>query len=119
MISEARKRELFDVVKSINKNKLVQLTKERLPQIKKDHIHSVINILFDQLENDLIKDKKLIIGNFFHFSLSTIAPKRARNYYTGEIIITKPFNKVKLVLDKKFAKKLIKYLDVDSYLKSK
>lgn len=110
---------LFNVIKSVNKNKLVELTKKRIPQIRRDHISSVINILFDQLEEDLIKDKKINIGNFFDFSLKTMPPKRARNYYTNEIIITKPFNKIKLILSKKFTKKLMKYIDVDCYLNDK
>ena len=119
MMSKDEQDYFYNVSKHINKTILLDLVKQRLPQIKKTHISSIINILFDQLEEDLIKDKKIIIGNFIEFNLKTMPHKRARSYYTGEIIITKPFNKLKLILGKKFTRKLIKYLDVDTYLSDK
>jgi nucleoid DNA-binding protein len=119
MVTRERDNYFFNVLKSLNKPRLIDLVKQRLPKIKRSHISSVVNILFERLEEDLVKEKQIIIGNFLEFNLKTMPPKKARNYYTGEIITTKPFNKVKAILNKRFAKKLIKYLDVDSYLEEK
>jgi nucleoid DNA-binding protein len=105
----------YETFKSINKTILIQLVKNKIPHIRRNHIDSIIQILIDQLEEDLFKFKTIKIGNFIEFNLHRMREKRGRSYYTGEIITTKPFNTVKVVMDNKFSKKLIKYFDVESY----
>lgn len=103
---------MYKEIKSINKEKLISIISERLPNISSNHIKSVVAFLADQLEQDLLKNKTIEIGNFCNINLYLAGGRRARNYYTGEIIITKPFNKIKVIINKKLREKLKEFVDV-------
>jgi nucleoid DNA-binding protein len=114
-----REEDFYREFKSISKTKLIDLVSKRLPQIKKNHVYSVTQVFFEQFEKDLFKNKMIEIGNFIKFNLHRMKEKSGRNYYTGEIITTKPFNTIKISLNSKLNKKLLQYLDLDFLKKDK
>ena len=77
------------------------------------------NILFDFLLKKILNDKKIEISNFMTIKLNKIKERKARNYYTGDLIITKPYNKIFFILSKKLSKKIMKHADIESYFKEK
>lgn len=104
----------YDNYKSINKEMLIFLVKKRT-KIEKDHVKAVINFFLNQLEEDLFKSKTISINNFIEFNLRRMPAKRGRNYYTGEIVPTKPFNTMKVSINSRLNKKLMKYFDAKAY----
>ncbi len=112
-----RHNDFYNQYKSINKAKLVDLIKQKLPQVRKEHIYDITHIFLDQMQEDLLEDKSIEIGNFLKFSLHRMPEKKGRNYYTGEIVSTKPFNIVKISLNNKLSKKLMQHFDTESYFK--
>lgn len=114
MIKKKREEFFYKNCKSINKCKLVDLVNKKLPQVKRKHVNDIIHIFFEQIQNDLFKDKIIEIGNFIKFSLHRMPEKKGRSYYTGEIITTKAFNKLQVSLNSRLSKKLMKYFDTSS-----
>lgn len=112
-------KELYELYGSINKSKLSSLVAKNTKSIDKVHVDSVVNILFDYLFKRLIQDKDLQINNFLTIKLKKMPSKKSRNYYTGEVINTKPYNRIYYILSKKFAKKIMKHADIELYLKEK
>lgn len=112
-------KEIFDLYGSINKSKLSSLVANKSKNIEKVHVDSVVNILFDYLFQKLVQDKKIQISNFLTFKFKKIGSRRARHYYTGELIYTKPYNRIYYILSKKFARKIMKHADIESYFKEK
>lgn len=110
-----RDNDFYKEFKSINKNKLIDLVKKKLPQIKRDSIHDITQLFLDTMQEDLLDSKNIEIGNFIKFSLHRMPEKLGRNYYTGEIITTKPFNVIKVSLNNRLSKKLMKHFDVDLF----
>ncbi len=111
-----RDNDFYREFKSINKNKLIDLVKKKLPQVKRDCIHDITQLFLETMEEDLLESKSVEIGNFVKFSLHRMPEKRGRNYYTGEIITTKPFNLIKVSLNDRLGKKLMKHFDAEAHL---
>lgn len=107
----------YEKYKSINKKELINLTARKC-KIKKDHVKAVVVLFLQQMEDDLFKTKSVSINNFIEFNLRRMPAKRGRNYYTGEIVPTKPFNIMKISLDGKLNKKLMDYCDPATYYAS-
>lgn len=101
--------------KSINKNMLIDLVKNKNKNIEKNHIKSVINLFLLQLEDDLFKKKSILVSNFLEFNLRRMPAKRGRNYYTGEIVPTKAFNIMKISINSNLNKRLMKYCNPSEY----
>lgn len=108
-------KDYYNYYKSVNKEMLTVFTKKKLPNIKYNHVKAVIDLMISQLEDDLFLDKKIIISNFMEISLSRMPPKRGKNYYTGETIQTKGFNRMKFALNRKLNRFLMKHIDAEAY----
>lgn len=109
----------YQLTGSVDKKKLVRFVKEKTQNIERKHVVSVINILFDYALDQLFKEKEISITNFINIILKKNKSHRARNYYTGEIILTKPYNKIYYSLNKKFTKKVMKHADTEAYFREK
>lgn len=105
---------LYHNLKSVNKRQLTVLTKKKLKNIDKKHVHSVINIFFDILNEQMLEDRELAFKNFLQFKMVSMPAKRALNYYTGQMGMSKPYNKICVKIDKKFNKVMLKNLDLES-----
>lgn len=107
---------LYFELKSLNKRQLSTLVNRRLKNINYKHVNSIINIFFDTLNEEILENKKILIDNFIDINLHTMPEKRAMNYYTGEMGVSKPYNKIAISLNSKFLKLLMKHIDVNAYL---
>jgi nucleoid DNA-binding protein len=102
--------------RSINKRKLSLIVNSKIKNISENHIKSVINLLIDEFSKQLIEKKELEIKNFLNFKLFRMPAKRAMNYYTGQMGMSKPYNKMQTTLNKKLAGFILKKIDPQKYI---
>lgn len=111
---------MYEELKSLDKRVLWELTKKKLDDkgynIRSSSVTAIVNIFLDVMNKEIINNKIINIGNFIEFKLVEIPPRRARNYYTGEMGITKPYNRLYVSLSSKLNKILLKKLDMEKYL---
>lgn len=77
------------------------------------HVKSVVNILFSELLNDLIKGKKIKIYNFGTLSLVDLAPKNYFDIWRQKMMLSKKYKKMSFVLFPKIRNFICDHLDLD------
>ena len=106
---------MYHDFKSLNKRQLRIITKQKIKDTSLDHVIAVVNLLVDELNKKIMEDKLIEIKNFITFKLFRMPEKKAYNYYTGEVGISKPYNKLSVILDKKMCALLSKNMDISKY----
>lgn len=99
---------------SIDKKKLVKSVYDSLnKKYNKQHVLSVITILFDELIKDLLSGKKIYINNFGEFSTVKTKPRRHMNIVSKQISISTGSTILKFNLNKRVARFLKNKLNID------
>ena len=103
---------------NINKRSLWrQVNKKINKKINSNHVYAVINILFEEIINDLINNKPIIIDNFFTMKLSEESFKKHYNIVLKKISVCKNKRKINIKISPKLKTKLIHFLDIDETIK--
>lgn len=76
--------------------------------IHKYHIISIINIFLEEMVIEIKNGGKVKIGNFATFALSVLKPRRMRDIISGKMIVSKTVRAMRIKLDNRLKKVLIK-----------
>lgn len=91
----------------MNKKQIIkEIHKELLGKISYLDIFSVVNILVDELKQELISGKSILIPNFSKLEIKSFEPKRIKNVRNNRLQKTKPYRSLRM----KLSKNIIKYL---------
>ena len=66
------------------KSELVQVLKEKLPELQQRDVELAVNCILAQMSNAIIKGERIEVRGFGSFDLRPRAPRIGRNPKTGE-----------------------------------
>jgi nucleoid DNA-binding protein len=99
--------------KNVDKRMLSRIVAEKFRgKIKFLHVMSVVNILFEELFRELLKNKFVIIGNFGSFIFKLLPPRRHYKVNSKQIVVSEGKQIIRFELDKKIHQILKDNLDV-------
>lgn len=98
--------------KLIEKSFISDYIFNKIKIIPKLHIVGVLNILYDELDQEFRAGKKVRIGNFGFFIVKKQAPRPFINVATGIKAMSKGNKNLKFILFQVFKKILTKNLDI-------
>jgi nucleoid DNA-binding protein len=89
------------------------LHKKLKQDIAKHHIEAVLSILLDEISNELKRGGAIVIKNFGRLFLKTMKPREHHNVVSGERVVSPGKRVLRLRLEEKIRKYLLKRLDID------
>lgn len=101
--------------RSIDKKKLWKYVNLKLNRsIHHLHVFAVIDILFEEIQNDLKNEKEIIIDNFGILFLKKLKPRRFFDI-TKRMVVDSPnsYNIIRFNLLNSFKKRITKLLDIE------
>ena len=84
----------------IDKKTLINEISDRMPGVEKDDIHSVLDILVDEIQGYLWEGNLISLSNFGQFSVRRFPSRSFRNVRTGEIQETGEYSRFKFKLSR-------------------
>ena len=81
------------------------------------HVRSIINILFEEMQKDLISGKKIRIFNFGTLILKEMRPRYHHNLKLKKFVWSSGLKNLKMYVSKQIRKKLCECLEIDTKIK--
>lgn len=102
---------------NINKRTFIDIVEKKLKNIgyiiNGSHIKAIVNIMFEEVLKEIVKNKIFNIGGFGTFIFRKLAPRTYHNVITRKMETAEGNNILEFKLDKNLQKTLLNNLDIN------